>query len=153
MKSLNRVTLIGNLGQDPEVKYMQSGDAVASFSLATSESWKDKTSGEAQERTEWHRCVAWRKLAEIVGQYAKKGQKLYVEGRLTTRKWTDKEGQERYTTEIQVNDVILLSAKGEGGDQPPRSSSKPPQYGGGRMAGVGTASDPQSDWDSSDVPF
>ena len=115
MKSLNKVTLIGNLGQDPEVKYMQSGDAVASFSLATSESWKDKTSGEQVEKTEWHRCVAWRKLGEIVGQYAKKGQKLYVDGRLTTRKWTDKGGQERYTTEIQVNDVILLSSRVQGG--------------------------------------
>jgi single-strand DNA-binding protein len=153
MRSLNKVTLIGNLGQDPEVKYMQNGDAVASFSLATSESWKDKTSGEQVEKTEWHRCVAWRKLGEIVGQYARKGQKLYVEGKLQTRKWTDKEGQERYTTEIQVNDIILLSAKGEGGEQAHRSSSKPPQYGGGRAAGVGTASDPQSDWDSSDVPF
>lgn len=150
MKSLNRVTLIGNLGQDPEVKYMQSGDAVASFSLATSESWKDKTSGEQVEKTEWHRCVAWRKLAEIVGQYARKGQKLYVEGKLQTRKWTDKEGQERYTTEIQVNDVILLSAKGESGEQAPRSSSKPPQYGGGRAAAAPSHDDaPFGD----DIPF
>ena len=150
MKSLNKVTLIGNLGQDPEVKYMQSGDAVASFSLATSESWKDKASGETQERTEWHRCVAWRKLAVIIGQYAKKGQKLYVEGKLQSRKYTDKDGAERQITEIQVNDVILLSAKGEGGDQAPRSG-KPPQYGGGR--GAAAPSQPQSDWDGEDLPF
>lgn len=150
MKSLNKVTLIGNLGQDPEVKYMQSGDAVASFSLATSESWKDKTSGEQVEKTEWHRCVAWRKLGEIVGQYARKGQKLYVEGKLQTRKWTDKEGQERYTTEIQVNDIILLSAKNEGGDQAPRSSSKPPQYGGGRAAAAPSHDDAPFD---DDIPF
>ena len=149
MRSLNSVQLIGNLGQDPEVKYMQSGDAVASFSLATSESWKDKTSGETQERTEWHRCVAWLKLAEIIGQYAKKGQKLYVEGKLQTRKWTDASGQERYTTEIQVNDVILLSAKGEGGDQAPRSG-KPPQYGGGKSA----ANQGHGDWNpDEDLPF
>ena len=150
MKSLNKITLIGNLGQDPEVKYMQSGDAVASFSLATSESWKDKTSGEQVEKTEWHRCVAWRKLGEIVGQYAKKGQKLYVEGKLQTRKWTDKEGQERYTTEIQVNDIILLSAKGEGGEQAHRSSSKPPQYGGGRAAAAPSHDDAPFD---DDIPF
>ena len=150
MKSLNRVTLIGNLGQDPEVKYMQSGDAVASFSLATSESWKDKTSGEQVEKTEWFRCVAWRKPAEIIGQYVKKGQKLYIDGKLQTRKYTDKEGVERQITEVQVNDFILLSAKGEGGDQAPRSSSKPPQYGGGRMSGVPSRdNDPLDD----DIPF
>ena len=113
MKSLNKATLIGNLGNDPDIKYTQSGDAVASFSLATSETWKDKASGEPVEKTEWHRCVAWRKLAEIIGQYAKKGQKLYVEGKLLSRKYTDKDGAERQITEIQVNDVILLSAKGE----------------------------------------
>lgn len=150
MKSLNKVTLIGNLGQDPEVKYMQSGDAVASFSLATSESWKDKASGEPVEKTEWHRCVAWRKLAEIIGQYAKKGQKLFVEGKLQGRKYTDKDGVERQITEIQVNDVILLSAKGEGGEQTPRSG-KPPQYGGGR--GPAAPSQPQSDWDGEELPF
>ena len=150
MRSLNSVQLIGNLGQDPEVKYMQSGDAVASFSLATSESWKDKASGEPVEKTEWHRCVAWRKPAEIIGQYVKRGQKLYVEGKLQTRKWTDKDGQERYTTEIQVSDFILLSAKGEGGEQAPRSG-KPPQYGGGR--GPAAPSQPQSDWDGEELPF
>ena len=149
MKSLNKVTLIGNLGQDPEVKYMQSGDAVASFSLATSESWKDKTSGEPVEKTEWHRCVAWRKLAEIIGQYAKKGQKLYVEGKLLSRKYTDKDGAERQITEIQVNDVILLSAKGEGGDQASRSG-KSPQYGGGKSA----ANQGHGDWNpDEDLPF
>lgn len=115
MRSLNSVKLIGNLGKDPEVKHMASGDAVANFTLATSESWKDKNTGEKQERTEWHKCVAWRKTGEIIGQYAKKGQKVYVSGKLQTRKWQDKDGQDRYTTEIQVQDVILLSARGEGG--------------------------------------
>jgi len=126
MRSLNKVQLIGNLGQDPEVKHMASGDAVANFTLATSDTWKDKNTGEKQERTEWHRCVAWRKLGEIIGQYAKKGQKLYVSGKLETRKW-EQDGQTRYATEIQVQDVILLSAKGEGGggsaSQAPRSPS------------------------------
>jgi single-strand DNA-binding protein len=126
MRSLNKVQLIGNLGQDPEVKHMASGDAVANFTLATSDTWKDKNTGEKQERTEWHRCVAWRKLGEIIGQYAKKGQKLYVSGKLETRKW-EQDGQTRYATEIQVQDVILLSAKGEGGSgsasQVPRSQT------------------------------
>jgi len=149
MRSLNSVQLIGNLGQDPEVKYMQSGDAVASFSLATSETWKDKASGEPVEKTEWHRCVAWRKMAEIIGQYAKKGQKLYVEGKLLSRKYTDKDGAERQITEIQVNDVILLSAKGEGGDQASRSG-KSPQYGGGKSA----ANQGHGDWNpDEDLPF
>ena len=149
MRSLNSVQLIGNLGQDPEVKYMQSGDAVASFSLATSETWKDKASGEPVEKTEWHRCVAWRKMAEIIGQYAKKGQKLYVEGKLLSRKYTDKDGAERQITEIQVNDVILLSAKGEGCDQASRSG-KSPQYGGGKSA----ANQGHGDWNpDEDLPF
>ena len=149
MKSLNKATLIGNLGNDPDIKYTQSGDAVASFSLATSETWKDKASGEPVEKTEWHRCVAWRKMAEIIGQYAKKGQKLYVEGKLLSRKYTDKDGAERQITEIQVNDVILLSAKGEGGDQAPRSG-KSPQYGGGKSA----ANQGHGDWNpDEDLPF
>ena len=149
MKSLNKATLIGNLGNDPDIKYTQSGDAVVSFSLATSETWKDKASGEPVEKTEWHRCVAWRKMAEIIGQYAKKGQKLYVEGKLLSRKYTDKDGAERQITEIQVNDVILLSAKGEGGDQAPRSG-KSPQYGGGKSA----ANQGHGDWNpDEDLPF
>ena len=148
MKSLNKATLIGNLGNDPDIKYTQSGDAVVSFSLATSETWKDKASGEPVEKTEWHRCVAWRKMAEIISQYARKGQKLYIEGKIQTHRCSDKDGQERYTTEIQVNDVILLSAKGEGGEQAPRSG-KPPQYGGKPSA----PSQPQSKWDEGDYPF
>lgn len=120
MRSLNKIQLIGNLGQDPELRYSQSGDAILNFSLATSEAWKDKNTGEPVERTEWHRCVAYRKPAEILGQYAHKGTKLYVEGKLQTRKWQDKEGQDRYTTEIQVADFLLLSAKetGEHGARP-----------------------------------
>ena len=115
MASVNKVILVGNLGADPEVRYMPNGDAVANIRLATTESWKDKASGEKKELTEWHRVVFYRKLAEIVGQYLKKGSALYVEGRIRTRKWTDKEGQERYTTEIEANEMQMLGGRSGGG--------------------------------------
>ena len=118
MASVNRVTLIGNLGADPETRYMPNGDAVANIRLATTESWKDKASGEKKEITEWHRVVFYRKLAEIVGQYLKKGAPVYIEGRIRTRKWTDKEGQERYTTEIEANEMQMLGGKPSGDSAP-----------------------------------
>ena len=105
MASVNKVILIGNLGKDPEVRYMPSGRAVANVTLATSESWKDKNSGEKQERTEWHNVVFYSPLAEIAGQYLRKGSQVFVEGRLQTRKWQDKNGQDRYTTEIIANEL------------------------------------------------
>jgi single-strand DNA-binding protein len=112
-KSVNKVILIGNLGKDPEVKYTPSGTAVAKFSLATNERYKDK-GGEWQDRTEWHNIVAWQRLAEIVGEYVKKGSKLYIEGRLQTSSWDDKEsGQKRYKTEVVANDLVLLSGRSE----------------------------------------
>ena len=114
-RGVNKVILIGNLGKDPEMKSFPNGDAYCNLTLATSESWTDKTSGEKKERTEWHNLVFTRKLAEIVGQYLKKGSKVYVEGSLRTRKWQDKEGHDRYTTEIQVNDMQMLDGKGGGG--------------------------------------
>ncbi len=115
-KSVNKVILIGNLGKDPEVKYTPSGTPVAKFSLATNERYKDK-GGEWQERTEWHNIVAWQRLAEIVGEYVKKGSKLYIEGRLQTSSWEDKQsGEKKYRTEIVANDLVLLSGRGEGGD-------------------------------------
>ena len=118
-KSLNKVTLIGNLGRDPELSYTTSGVAVARFSVATGERWKDD-SGNVQERTEWHNIVAWRKLAEICGQYLKKGSKVYIEGKLQTRSWDDKNtGTKRYATEIIANDLIMLDARGEGGGSGP----------------------------------
>lgn len=107
MSSVNKVILIGNLGQNPEVKYLPSGDAVANISIATSETWKNKA-GEKQESVEWHRIVMFGKLAEIAGEYLKKGASVYIEGKLTTRKWTDKEGQERYTTEIRCDRMQML---------------------------------------------
>jgi single-strand DNA-binding protein len=120
MASLNKVMLIGNLGKDPEVRFTASGQAVASFSLATSEKFKGK-SGEWEERTEWHNITLWGKLAEIAGEYLSKGKTIYVEGRLQTRKWQDKSGNDRYTTEIVGDKMQMLSAKGErsgGGDAP-----------------------------------
>jgi len=115
-KSVNKVILIGNLGKDPEVKYTPSGTAMAKFSLATNERYKDK-SGEFQERTEWHNIVAWQRLAEIAGEYLKKGRSVYIEGRIQTRSWDDKtSGQKKYMTEIVANDLVLLGGRGEGGE-------------------------------------
>jgi single-strand DNA-binding protein len=112
---VNKVILIGNLGADPEVRYMPNGGAVANVSLATSSAWKDKESGSLQERTEWHRVVFFGRLAEIVGEYLKKGSKVYVEGSLRTRKWQDKTGQERHTTEIIASEMHILDSKGGSG--------------------------------------
>lgn len=111
-RGINKVILIGNLGTDPEIRYMPSGAAVANVSLATSESWRDKQTGEQVDRTEWHRVVFFNRLAEIVGEYLKKGGKIYVEGRLQTRKWQDKEGKDRYTTEIIANEMQMLDSRG-----------------------------------------
>jgi single-strand DNA-binding protein len=113
-RGLNKVTLIGNLGKDPELKYTNSGVAVATFSLATSDSWKDQE-GNMQERTEWHNIVAWRKLAEICGQYLKKGSQVYIEGKIQTRNYLDKEGVKKYITEIVADQLLML---GSGGGRP-----------------------------------
>jgi single-strand DNA-binding protein len=113
-RGINKVILIGNLGQDPEVRYMPQGGAVANLSIATSESWKDKTTGEMKEQTEWHRVVIYQRLAEIAGEYLRKGSKVYIEGKLKTRKWQDQQGVERYTTEIVANELQMLDGRGEG---------------------------------------
>lgn len=113
-RGVNKVILIGNLGTDPEVRYMPNGNAVANITIATSESWKDRQTGEQQERTEWHRVVLYNRLAEIAGEYLRKGSKVYLEGSLRTRKWQDKTGQERYTTEIHCTELQMLDAKGPG---------------------------------------
>lgn len=110
-RGVNKVILIGNLGNDPEVRYTPSGSAVANVNLATSETWRDKQSGELQDRTEWHRVVFFNRLAEIVGEYLRKGSKIYVEGTLRTRKWTDKNAIERYTTEIIANEMHILDSR------------------------------------------
>jgi len=111
-RGVNKVILIGNLGKDPEVRYMPNGNAVANITLATSESWKDKTSGEQQEKTEWHRVVMFRRLGEIAGEYLKKGSKVYIEGKLQTRKWQDNSGNDRYTTEVVANEMQMLDSRG-----------------------------------------
>ncbi|HKF95401.1 MAG TPA: single-stranded DNA-binding protein [Gammaproteobacteria bacterium] len=118
-RGINKVILVGNLGQDPEVKYMPSGGAVCNITLATTDSWKDKNSGEKKERTEWHRVVFFNRLAEIAGEYLRKGSQVYVEGRLQTRKWQDKDGQERYTTEIVASDMQMLGGRGGSGSEDP----------------------------------
>jgi single-strand DNA-binding protein len=110
-RGINKVILIGNVGTDPEIRYLPNGNAVATLSIATSETWKDKVTGEKQERTEWHRVVCFNRLGEIVGEYVRKGSKLYIEGSLRTRKWQDQQGQDRYTTEIVANDIQMLDSK------------------------------------------
>ena len=131
MASVNKVILVGNLGKDPETRYAPSGDAITNITLATTDSWKDKATGEKKEATEWHRVVFFGRLAEIAGEYLKKGRSVYVEGRLRTRKWQDKEGQDRYTTEIVADQMQMLGSRegmgggmdeGGGGGSAPRSS-------------------------------
>lgn len=147
MRGINKVILVGHLGKDPKVNQASTGMAMASCSIATPESWKDKTTGEKQERTEWHNVVFFGKLAEIAGAYLKKGGQVYIEGRLRTRKWQDKEGMDRYTTEVVANDMQMLGGRGAGSSQttqhkeeaePTPSSLGPESF---------------SDFDDSDIPF
>ena len=128
MASVNKVILIGNLGKDPETRYMPSGDAVCNFSIATTETWKDKASGDKKEATEWHNIATFGKLAEICGQYLKKGSQVYIEGSLKTRKWQDKEGHDRYTTEIRADTMRMLGSRqgsGDANDSAPRERPSP----------------------------
>ena len=142
MAGINKVILIGNLGNDPEVRYTPSGDAVANFSIATSEEWKDKNTGEKKERTEWHRIVAWRRLGEICGEYLSKGRQVYVEGRIQTNTWEDKEGNKRYTTEILASTVQVLGGRDSAGTG--QSESPPlPEFHGTPSTGSG----------DDDIPF
>lgn len=139
MASVNKVILVGNLGADPESRYMPNGDAVCNVRLATTESWKDKNSGEKKEITEWHRVVFYRRLAEIAGQYLKKGTPVYIEGRIRTRKWQDKDGQDRYTTEIEATEMQMLGRR-EGMGDAPREGGGSSGYGGGSGGGYGGSS-------------
>jgi single-strand DNA-binding protein len=136
-RGINKVILIGNLGSDPETRYTQSGSAVTNVSIATSESWKDKQTGQPQERTEWHRVVFFNRLAEIAGEYLRKGSKVYVEGSLRTRKWQDQQGQDRYTTEIVGNEMQMLDSRGmgQGSPYPDEGHAPPPQMGAPGGAG------------------
>ncbi len=139
MASVNKVILVGNLGRDPEVRYMPNGDAVANYSIATTETWKDKN-GMRQEKTEWHNIVMYRRLAEIAGEYLKKGSSVYIEGRLQTRKWQDKQGNDRYTTEIVADQMQMLGGRnsGGGGGGYEGGSHDGGGYGGGGGSGGGS---------------
>jgi single-strand DNA-binding protein len=144
-RGVNKVILVGNLGRDPEVRYMPSGNAVANVTLATTDSWKDKQTGEKQERTEWHNIVFYSRLAEIAGEYLKKGSQVYVEGRLQTRKWQDKNGNDRYTTEIIANEMQMLGSRGGSAGQ--AAEAAPPA---GQPVAAGSAG--STDFDD-DIPF
>ncbi len=159
-RGLNKVMLIGYLGQDPDVRYLPNSNAVAMLSLATSDTWKDKQTGEQKERTEWHRVVIYGKLAEIAGEYLRKGSQVYIEGELRTRKWTDQNGQERYTTEVVVSmqgSMQMLGSRGNGGNGQQQGSQGQPQQPAGRSYS-GTppkqhpANEPPMDFDD-DIPF
>lgn len=156
---LNRAEFIGNLGADPETRYTPAGVAVSNFRIAATETWKDKNTGEKQERTEWVRLVAFNRLAEIVGEYLKKGSKVYVAGKMQTRKWEDKEGITRYSTEIVVSDMVMLSSKGDGGArersqaeaagaEPANQERQQPSRGNSQAGG----NTPPIDFDD-DIPF
>ncbi|MGB5439399.1 MAG: single-stranded DNA-binding protein [Gammaproteobacteria bacterium] len=144
-RGVNKVILVGNLGKDPEVRYMPNGNAVANITLATSESWKDKTSGEQQEKTEWHRIVMFRRLGEIAGEYLKKGSQVYIEGKLQTRKWQDKDGNDRYTTEIVANEMQMLGSRGGSANFSGESAAAPAAKAAPAPAAAGDFDD--------DIPF
>ncbi len=145
-RGVNKVILIGNLGKDPEIRYFPSGDSVCNVSLATTDTWNDKQSGEKKEHTEWHNLVFRKKLAEIVAQYLKKGSKVYVEGAIKSRKWQDKEGKDRYITEIQVTDMQMLDGKPGGGSA---AMDERPAPSGGAKPSAPAADGPMDD----DIPF
>jgi single-strand DNA-binding protein len=152
-RGINKVILIGNLGQDPETRSTPGGSTVTNIRLATSESWRDKASGEMKEQTEWHTVVMWNRLGEIAGEYLKKGSQVYIEGRLRTRKWQDKSGNDRYSTEVVASEMQMLGGRGGGGGAPmeTRDSREPAEEGASRSSGesrAGTA----GDFDD-DIPF
>lgn len=151
-RGVNKVILIGNLGQDPEVRYLPQGGAVTNITLATSESWRDKQSGEMKEKTEWHRVVVFGKLAEIAGEYLRKGSQVYIEGQLQTRKWQDQQGQDRYSTEVVVNiggSMQMLSGRSSGNDGSPPVENRKPQQ---RTQRPPAQNEPPMDFDD-DIPF
>ncbi len=171
-RGINKVILVGNLGNDPEVRYSANGAAIANISIATSESWKDKNTGEQQERTEWHRVVMFNRLGEIAGEYLRKGSQVYIEGKLQTRKWQDQNGQDRYSTEVVASEMQMLGGRGEGGgggQMRPQSNQgyqnqgggAPAQSGGGGFGGgqannqgggAAPSAPPANDFDD-DIPF
>ena len=155
MASVNIVIIVGNLGRDPETRYNTEGGAITNVSIATTDNWKDKATGEKQERTEWHRVVFFSRLAEIAGEYLKKGSQVYIEGALRTRKWTDKEGQERYTTEIVADKMQMLGGRSGMGDGGGRDMSSAPPASEGRSEGRSAAKKPAGKFEDmdDDIPF
>ena len=158
-RGINKVILIGNLGRDPETRYSQGGSAVTTFSIATTDQWRDRETNEQQERTEWHRIVCFARLAEIAGQYLRRGSKCYIEGRLQTRSWEDREGQTRYTTEVVARDMQMLDSRGDapgGYAPPPRGGAEQERAQPGRSAAPAApaagAPDDLDDLDD-DIPF
>ena len=150
-RGINKAIIVGNLGRDPEVRYTANGNAIANITVATTESWKDKQSGERQEKTEWHRVVFFGRLAEIAGEYLKKGAQVYIEGRLQTRKWEDKSGQERYTTEIVASEMQMLGSRGGGASGTPDDDhSGEARSPTGSSGGSTSGGDPNLD---DDIPF
>ncbi|MCE0724880.1 MULTISPECIES: single-stranded DNA-binding protein [Legionella] len=154
-RGINKVILIGNVGVDPDVRYLPNGNAVTTLSIATSETWKDKVTSEKQERTEWHRVVCFNRLGEIAGEYVRKGSKLYIEGSLRTRKWQDQQGQDRYTTEIVANDIQMLDSKGAASssfDEIPQAQFTPSNQNAGKQQPTQVPQDAFDQLDD-DVPF
>ena len=152
-RGINKVILVGNLGGDPETRYTASGAAITNITVATSESWRDKQTGENQERTEWHRVVFFNRLAEIAGEYLRKGRQVYIEGSLRTRKWQDQNGQDRYTTEIVADQMQMLDSRGGGtADMGSRPSEGRGSYGGGDNDFPQQSSHPPGDFED-DIPF
>jgi single-strand DNA-binding protein len=154
-RGINKAILVGNLGKDPETRYMPNGKAVTNFSIATSESWKDKQTGEQKEQTEWHNIVMYERLAEIAAEYLRKGSQVYIEGRIRTRKWQDKEGRDRYTTEIIGNEMQLLGGRGErgGAGMGAEPRSEPRMAGGGGERAAQGGRPPADDSFEDDIPF
>lgn len=145
MRGVNKVIIVGNVGQDPELRYSASGSAISSLSVATSESWKDKETGRQQEKTDWHRVVFFNRLAEVVGEYVKKGSKIYIEGKLQTRKWQDQSGADRYTTEIVASELQMLDSRNSADAPAPQQQSPAPQ--------PAPSAPPAMDQFDDDIPF
>ena len=153
-RGINKVIIVGNLGQDPETRYMPSGSAVTNFTVATNESWKDKQTGEQKDRTEWHRVAMFNRLAEIAAEYLRKGSQVYIEGKLRTRKWQGQDGNDRYTTEIIADEMQMLGSRGgSGGGDFGSSRSQGGGQGGGQRDGGSTPPQPGPDEFDDDIPF
>ena len=152
-RGINKVIIVGNLGQDPETRYMPSGSAVTNFTVATNESWKDKQTGEQKERTEWHRVAMFNRLAEIAAEYLRKGSQVYIEGKLRTRKWQGQDGQDRYTTEIIADEMQMLGGRGGGGGSFGGGAPSGGGQGGGQGGGGSAPPQPGPDDFDDDIPF